>query len=167
MGIPTLSPIMTDWQVTEHDPRDPDVVGILERHLAFARSVTAPEDVHALDLDGLLDPSITFVGLRDDGVLLGIGALKQLDDTHFELKSIHTAHEARGRGVARAVVQHLVDTARARGATRVSLETGSMDEFAPSRALYANLGFVESQPFHEYSPSRASTFMTLDLSSRR
>lgn len=154
---------MTDWQVSEHDPRDPDVVGLLERHLSFARSVTAPEDVHALDLDGLLDPAITFVGLREGGVLLGIGALKRLDDTHFELKSIHTAHEARGRGVARAIVQHLLDIARARGATRISLETGSMEEFAPSRSLYADLGFVECGPFHEYSPSRASTFMTLDL----
>ncbi len=154
---------MTDWLVTEHDPRDPDVVALLERHLAFARSVTQPEDVHALDLDGLLDPKITFVGLRDDGVLVGIGALKRLDDTHYELKSIHTAQETRGRGVGRAVVEHLLELAKGRGATRVSLETGSMDEFAPSRALYADLGFVESGPFHEYAPSRASTFMTLDL----
>ena len=92
-----------------------------------------------------------------------VGDIKQLDDTHFELKSIHTAQEARGRGVGRAVVEHLIDAVRARGGARVSLETGSMEEFAPSRALYARLGFVESEPFDTYSPSRASTFMTLDL----
>lgn len=155
---------MSGWQITTHDPRDPDVIALLERHLAFARSVTPPEDVHALDVAGLLDPSITFVGLRENGSLLGIGAIKVLDETHFELKSIHTAKEARGRGVGRAIVEHLLGLAQQRGASRVSLETGSMEEFAPSRALYQRLGFVESDPFHEYSPSRASTFMTLELS---
>lgn len=154
---------MADWSVSIDDPRAPDVVALLERHLEFAHSVTPPDDVHALDLDGLLDPSVTFFSLREGGVLLGIGAIKQIDDSHFELKSIHTALEARGRGVGRAVVEHLIDRARERGAARVSLETGSMEEFAPSRALYAGFGFAETEPFGTYSPSRASTFMTLCL----
>lgn len=154
---------MGTWTVIADDPRASDVVALLERHLDFARSVTPPEDVHALDLDGLLDPSVTFFSLRDDGALLGIGAIKQLDPTHVELKSIHTAEEARGMGVGRAVVERLLQTARERGATRVSLETGAMDEFAPSRALYSMLGFVECEPFAEYLPSRNSTFMTLEL----
>lgn len=154
---------MADWNVTVDDPRSPDVMALLDRHLEFAHSVTPPDDVHALDLEGLTDPRVTFFSLREGGVLLGIGAIKQLDDSHFELKSIHTTQEARGRGVGRTVVGHLIDTVRERGATRVSLETGSMEEFAPSRALYAGLGFVESGPFDTYSPSRASTFMTLYL----
>lgn len=145
------------------DPRRADVVALLERHLEFARGVTPPEDVHALDLDGLLDPTVGFFSLRDKGTLLGIGAIKALDDTHMELKSIHTAEEARGNGVGRTMVEHLLDIARQRGATRVSLETGAMDAFAASRALYARLGFVECEPFGNYSPSRGSTFMTLEL----
>jgi putative acetyltransferase len=154
---------MQSWQVAEEDPRNPDVVSLLERHLEFARGVTPPEDVHALDLDGLLDPKVTFFSLRDGGTLLGIGAIKALDDAHVELKSIHTAEEARGNGVGRAVVEHLLAVARDRGASRVSLETGSMEEFAASRALYTRLGFVECDPFADYSPSRSSTFMTLQL----
>lgn len=154
---------MLSWRVTQDDPRSPDVVKLLQRHLEFARGVTPPEDVHALDLDGLLDPTVTFFSLRDGGTLLGIGAIKQLDDGHMELKSIHTAEEARGNGVGRTVVEHLLAVARDRGAGRVSLETGSMEEFAPSRALYSRLGFVECEPFGDYSPSRSATFMTLEL----
>lgn len=154
---------MTSWTVSEDDPRSPDIVALLERHLNFAREVTPPEDVHALDLDGLLDPRVTFFSLRDHDRLLGIGAIKELDDSHFELKSIHTAEHARGKGVGRAVVDRLVGYARERGATRVSLETGSMEEFAPSRALYSRLGFTECGPFDEYSPARNSVFMTLEL----
>jgi len=154
---------MQSWSVTLEDPRNSDVVTLLERHLEFARGVTPPEDVHALDLDGLLDPKVTFFSLRDGGTLLGIGAIKELDHYHMELKSIHTAQEARGNGVGRTVVEHLLAVARQRGASRVSLETGSMEEFAPSRALYTRLGFVECEPFGDYSPSRSSTFMTLEL----
>jgi putative acetyltransferase len=154
---------MPSWKVAEEDPRNPDVVELLERHLEFARGATPPEDVHALDLDGLLDPTVIFFSLRDNGTLLGIGAVKALDSTHVELKSIHTAEGARGNGVGRAMVEHLLAVARERGASRVSLETGSMEEFAPSRALYTRLGFVECEPFDDYSPSRASTFMTLQL----
>jgi putative acetyltransferase len=154
---------MQSWTVTREDPRNPDVVTLLERHLEFARGVTPPEDVHALDLDGLLDPKVAFFGLREGETLLGIGAIKELDDDHMELKSIHTAQEARGNGVGRTLVEHLLAVARERGAARVSLETGSMEEFAPSRALYTRLGFVQCEPFGDYSPSRASTFMTLQL----
>lgn len=154
---------MLSWRVTQDDPRSPDVVSLLHRHLEFARGVTPPEDVHALDLDGLLDPAVTFFSLRDGRTLLGIGAIKQLAEGHMELKSIHTAEEARGNGVGRTVVEHLLAVARDRGASRVSLETGSMEEFAPSRALYTRLGFVECEPFGDYTPSRSSTFMTLEL----
>jgi putative acetyltransferase len=154
---------MSEWMVSVADPRKPEIVALLERHLAFARSETPPEDVHALDLDGLLDPSVTLFSLREGEDLLGIGAIKQLRGTVMELKSIHTAEEVRGRGVGRAIVEHLLSVARERGATRVFLETGSMDAFAPSRALYERVGFVECGPFDTYVPSRSSTFMTMDL----
>lgn len=154
---------MNSWSITTDDPRNPDVIVLLERHLAFANEVTPPDDVHALDLDGLLESSVTFFSLRDDGRLLGIGAIKELDATHFELKSIHTAEEARGNGVGRAMVDHLLGIATERGARRVSLETGNMEAFAPSRALYASAGFVECGPFADYEPGRSSAFMTLEL----
>jgi len=145
------------------DPCAADVHALLERHLDFCRATSPPEDVHALDLDGLLDPAVTFYSVRRDGDLLAIGALKQLDATHGELKSMHTAAAARGQGAARALVEHVVAVARGRGYERVSLETGTMDAFEPARTLYATAGFAPCGPFGRYAPSPNSTFMTLVL----
>jgi putative acetyltransferase len=145
------------------DPRGDDVRALLHRHLTFARAVTPPEDVHALDLDGLLDASISFYGYREDGRLLAIGALKHLDDEHAEVKSMHTAEAARGRGLGRTMLEHLLDVARERGYRRVSLETGAMDAFAPARALYASAGFVVSGPFDDYPDSPNSVYMSLEV----
>jgi len=146
------------------NPRRHDVRTLLEQHLTFARGVTPPEDVHALDLDGLLDSTIAFFSLRVEGELLGVGALKQLDADHVELKSMHTAVAARRRGVGRAIVQHLLAVAAARGVRRVSLETGAGEAFAPARALYAGSGFVPCGPFGDYAASPNSAFMTRLLS---
>ena len=154
---------VAEGEITADDPRADDVSELLERHLAFAHANTPPEGVHALDVDGLLDPAVTFFSFRRDGELLGVGALKQLDRHHAELKSMHTAQAARGRGVGRAMLGHLIGVARERGCRRVSLETGSMDAFAPARSLYASAGFTPCGPFGDYSPSRSSTFMTLSL----
>jgi putative acetyltransferase len=145
------------------DPRAADVRALLRRHLVFANAHSPPEDVHALDIDGLLDPAVTFYGFRRDGELLGVGALKHLDPRHGELKSMHTAEAARGHGVGRAVLAHLIGVARGRGYHRVSLETGSMAAFAPARSLYRGAGFEVGQPFGSYRPSPNSTFMTLLL----
>ena len=145
------------------DPRAHDIRALLVRHLAFANEHSPPEDVHALDLDDLLAPSITFFSARREGALLGIGALKEIAPDHAEVKSMHTVEVARGTGVARAMVDHLVTVARERGYRRVSLETGSMEAFAPARALYATAGFTDCEPFAEYVPSRHSIFMTLAL----
>ncbi len=119
--------------------------------------------MHALGADGLADPAVTFFSCRRDGELLAIGALKQLDGQHAELKSMHTAAAARGRGIGRAMVEHLVGVARDRGCTRVSLETGSTAAFAPARSLYARAGFSPCSPFGDYPPGRGNTFMTLAL----
>jgi GNAT superfamily N-acetyltransferase len=97
---------------------------------------------------------------------LAVGALKQLTDDHAELKSMHTAARARGRGLGGAILCHLVGMARDRGVARVSLETGSMEAFAPARSLYARAGFTPCEPFGAYRPSPSSTFMTLAIDGR-
>jgi putative acetyltransferase len=150
-------------EISIDDPRAIDIRGLLERHLAFTNSHSPPEDVHALDVEGLLDPAVTFFSFRVADELLGVGALKQLDDHHAEVKSMHTAEAARGRGVARAILEHLLAVARERGYTRVSLETGSMAAFLPARTLYASAGFVSCGPFGDYRLSPNSTYMTLSL----
>jgi putative acetyltransferase len=119
--------------------------------------------VHALDVDGLVVADVTFFSVRDNGVLLGVGAIKELDPTHGELKSMHTLVESRGRGVGRAVLTRLIEVARERGYTTVNLETGSMEAFAPARALYASVGFVDCPPFGDYVESTYSSFMSLSL----
>jgi putative acetyltransferase len=152
-----------DGEILVDDPAAGDVRELLERHLAFARAQSPPEDVHALDGGGLLDPSVTFFSYRRSGELLAVGALRPLDARHAELKSMHTAEAARGRGIGRAILAHIIGVARDRGYRRISLETGSVAAFAPARALYASHGFVPCAPFGGYHPSPYSTFMTLAL----
>jgi putative acetyltransferase len=150
-------------EISIDDPHAADVRELLARHLEFARSHTPPEGVYALAADDLADPAVTLFSYRAGGALLALGALKRLDHRHAELKSMHTAVAARGRGIGRAMVEHLVAVARERGFERVSLETGSMPAFAPARALYRSAGFVPSGPFGGYRESPTSTFMTLAL----
>ena len=157
------TPVTVPGEISVDDPRRPDVQALLERHLTFALSASPPEHSFALDVDGLLDPAITFCSLRADGELLGIGAIKRLDAEHAEIKSMHTTQAARGRGVGRAMLSHLLGLARSRGYRRVSLETGTMAEFAPARALYASAGFEACGPFADYQPSADNYFMTLAL----
>lgn len=150
-------------RIAADDPRNPDVQALLARHRAFALGQTPPEHAFALDAAGLLDPAIMFFSLREDGSLLGIGAIRQLDPRHAEIKSMHTAEAARGRGIGRAMLAHLLDIARARGFRQVSLETGTTAAFAPARALYTSAGFVPCGPFSDYRPSQDNYFMTLVL----
>jgi putative acetyltransferase len=146
--------------ISTDDPRADDVRELLERHLAYARAHTAPEDVFALDVEALVDPAVTFFSYRADGELLGVGALRRLDARHAEIKSMHTAEAARGRGVARAIVLHVLRVARERGYRRVSLETGSGPAFVPARSLYASVGFAVCEPFADYPASPNSVHMT-------
>jgi putative acetyltransferase len=154
---------MTDGVISVDDPRAPDVCRLLTLHLAFARGQTPPEDAHALDVEDLADATVTFFSFRRDGVLLGFGALKQLDDEHAEVKSMHTVQHARGQGIGRRMVEHLIAVARERGYRKLSLETGSMAAFEPARTLYASAGFVPCEPFGSYRASPNSTYMTLRL----
>jgi putative acetyltransferase len=152
-----------DLVIAVDDPRIDDVRTLLDRHLAFAREVTPPDHVHAMEVDDLVDPAVTFFSVRRAGVLLGVGALKRLDESHAEVKSMHTSESARGEGVGRAMVGHLLAVAADRGYQRVSLETGTMDAFAPARSLYTTVGFEPCAPFGEYSDNPHSAYMTIDL----
>jgi putative acetyltransferase len=154
---------VADLDIAEDDPHRDDVSALLHRHLDFARSCTPAEFVFALDLDGLADPTVTFCSARRSGELLGVGALKQLDPAHGEVKSMHTAAASRRQGVGAALLAHLVELARQRGYRRVSLETGAQEEFAPARALYSRAGFSVCGPFGDYPNSGYSVFMTLAL----
>jgi putative acetyltransferase len=142
---------------------DPRVVDLLHTHLTRARAETAPGSAPALDLSGLRAPEVTFWSAWDDDAVVGVGALKRLSADHGEVKSMHTAEAARGRGVGSAILLRIMAAARARGMLRLSLETGSWPYFSPARALYARHGFVECPPFGEYRADPNSVFMTVVL----
>ena len=142
---------------------DPLVRELLQTHLRQARAETARGSAHALDLQELQAPDIEFWSVWRDGQLVAIGALKRLPADHFEIKSMHTIGASRRTGVASALLRHIIDAARRRGARRLSLETGSWSYFGPARALYRKHGFVECEPFADYIPDPNSIFMTLAL----
>lgn len=150
-------------RITLDDLTDPAVIALLDGHVARLRSISPPESPHALDLDGLRAPDVTFWVARDGDEVLGCGALTEIAPGHGEVKSMRTAPTAQRRGVARAVLAEILAEARRRGLSRLSLETGSADFFAPARALYAAHGFAECEPFGTYRPDPHSTFMTLPL----
>ena len=149
--------------ITPGDLTDPRVVDLLQHHLTTARAHTAPGSAHALDVGALQTPDVTFWTAWDGDTLLAVGALKRLADDHGEVKSMHTAEQARRQGAASAMLQTIIASARARGMSRLSLETGSWDYFLPAHALYRKHGFIECQPFGDYAPDPNSIFMTLDL----
>lgn len=150
-------------QIRIDDLRGPEVAALLQTHVAFCRASSPPESTHVLDLDALRAADITFWTAWEGSELLGCGALKQLDAGHGEIKSMHTAARRRGRGVGLAILKQIVAEARSRGYRRLSLETGSMEAFAPARALYSAFGFVECPPFGGYRLDPNSVFMTLEL----
>ena len=157
---------MQNWavRITVEDPTATDITELLEEHLADMHAESPPESVHALDVERLRADHVTFLAARDDaGTLLGVGALAELDPAHGELKSMRTAHAARGQGVAAAIVAALLERARERGYARVSLETGSQDYFAAAHRLYARNGFEECGPFGDYAEDPNSRFLTLEL----
>jgi putative acetyltransferase len=154
---------MPEALIAVDDPRTPDVTELLGAHLAHMNSQTPPENVFALGMSGLLDPSVTLYSYRRAGELLAIGALKDLGSRWGEIKSMHTALAARRGGIGRAMLTHIIGVARDRGYRLLSLETGSVAGFEPARALYASAGFNECGAFADYAPSSFSTFMELPL----
>jgi putative acetyltransferase len=153
--------------IREDDLSGPEIAALLKVHLDHMHATSPPESTHALDLDGLRVPEITLWTLWDGATLLGCGALKELDAGHGEIKSMHTAAAARGRGVARRLLQHIIETARQRGYRRLSLETGSTAEFAAAQGLYRGFGFQDCGPFAGYVLDPFSVFMTLELDAAR
>jgi putative acetyltransferase len=136
---------------------------LLEEHLQGMHELSPPESVHALDLEKLRQPGITFWSAWEGPLLLGCGALKELDPGHGEVKSMRTPGAHRRRGAGRAILAHIVEVARSRSYERLSLETGSMEEFRPAQRLYESFGFTYCGPFGDYVEDPNSVFMTLRL----
>ena len=146
--------------IAEEHPLTPDLSLLFERHTADMHADTPPESIHMMDKGALAAPGIRFFVLRDGGVPLSMGAYKRIDAAHAEIKSMHVLVEARGRGLSKAMLDHLVAAARADGFLRLSLETGVQPTFVAARALYARAGFEDCGPFQGYGPDPNSVFMT-------
>ncbi len=141
----------------------PAVHALLNEHLQSMYDLSPPESVHALDLEKLRKPEITFWTAWDGPLLLGCGALKELDRKHGEVKSMRTPDAQRRRGAGRTILAHIIAVARSRSYERLSLETGSMQSFRPAQQLYESFGLVTCGPFGDYVEDPYSAFMTLSL----
>ena len=150
-------------RIERDDLTHPDMVALIELHLRSAFENSPPGSVFALDLSGLRDPAVTLWSAWEGDDLLGMGALKQLDAAHGELKSMRTAPAHLRKGVAAAMLDHLIAEGRRRGYARLSLETGNNAPFAPARAMYERAGFVPCGPFAGYSDESFSRYYTLAL----
>ncbi|MGI5350750.1 GNAT family N-acetyltransferase [Streptomyces sp. CA-250714] len=140
-----------------------EIAEFLEEHVQQMRSLTPLESKHALDLDGLRKPDVTFWSASEDGTLVACGAIKMLDPSHAELKSMRTRPTRQRSGVASMLLRHIIAEAEDMGFTRLSLETGSAEFFLPARKLYEKFGFRYCEPFADYRPDPNSAFMTRTL----
>lgn len=147
------------------DLSGPEISELLREHLRCMALVSPPQSRHALDVEELRSPDITFWSIWNESELAGCGALKELDERHGEIKSMRTAYAYQRKGVASQVLRHLIEEAKRRGYRRLSLETGSMDYFEPARRLYASFGFTYCGPFGSYAQDSNSMFMTKELDS--
>ncbi len=147
-------------EIRADDLKGPEIRALLQRHLDEMATYSPPESIHALDLDGLRVPEITFWTLWEGESLLGCGALKEIDVQHGEIKSMHVHSDARGKGVADIMLNHIMDEARNRNYNRLSLETGSMPAFIPARKLYEKYGFEKCAVFGDYKVDVHSICMT-------
>ncbi len=150
-------------RIVEGDLSNPQVTGLLEQHLQGMHEHSPPESVHALDLEGLRAANVTFWSAWEGEELLGCGALQELGSGHGEIKSMRTAEKHLGKGVGSEILHHIIDEARRRSYTRLSLETGSGPGFEASHALYLKFGFVFCGPFSDYTDDPFSRFMTLEI----
>jgi putative acetyltransferase len=150
-------------QIRVDDLAGSEIRALLTEHLHSMRQLSPPESMHALDLAALLRPEITFWTVWSHAELLGCGALKELNPVHGEVKSMRTASAHRRKGVARAMLQHIVVEARKRSYARLSLETGSMPAFHAARRLYESFGFTYCSPFADYTEDPNSVFLTRAL----
>jgi len=150
-------------EIKKDDLTGVEVAELIREHL-YSMTLNSPsESIHALDLEKLKQPDITFWSAWEGNELIGMGALKELDSYHGEIKSMRTATSYLRKGVARRMLQHILGEAMKRGYKRLSLETGSMAAFEPARKLYANFGFEICEPFADYIEDPNSIFMTKEL----
>ncbi len=149
--------------IAEEHPLTPDLALLFDRHTADMHAETPPESIYMMDKGALAAPGIRFFVLREDGAALAMGAIKRIDAGEAEIKSMHVLAEARGRGLSKRMLEHLIAAAQDAGFTRLSLETGIQSTFVAARALYARAGFVESGPFGDYSLDPNSVYMTKAL----
>ncbi len=159
----TEGEFLVAWEFHEGELNHGDVRALLNQHLAEMRAGSPPEACHVLPIDGLKSPGIRVFTVREDGILLGCGALKRLEPGHGEVKSMRTADAALGRGVGKALLDHIVDAARAEVMSRLSLETGSTDQFAAANHLYEKEGFERCGPFGGYADTPSTRFFTREL----
>ena len=152
-----------NWQIFEGELDREDVCALLHQHFAEMRSGSPPEACHVLPIDGLKDPATRFFTLRKNGALLGCGALKTLAPGHGEVKSMRTANEALGRGIGQAMLDHLLETARTAGMRRISLETGSTQQFAAANRLYEKNGFERVGAFGDYPDTPWTHFYSREI----
>jgi putative acetyltransferase len=145
------------------DLSSPEIIGLLREHLRSVALHSPPESVHALGLEALRNPDITFWSIWQDSELMGCGAIKELDSRHGEIKSMRTVSSHRRKGIAATLMHHILEEAGRRSYERLSLETGSMDAFAPARSLYASFGFKPCGPFANYVEDPYSVFMTREV----
>jgi putative acetyltransferase len=145
------------------DLTGPEIARFLDEHVREMLSITPPESKHALDLDGLRRPEITFWSVLDGDTLVACGAIKRLDAYHAEVKSMRTAPARKRSGIASLLLEHIITQARHMGFARLSLETGSDEFFLPARRLYEKFGFRYCEPFAGYRPDPLSVFMTRTL----
>ena len=150
----------TPLRIIEDDLSGPQIAALLRLHLAEMHGWSPPQSVHAMPIERLRAPDVTFYSAWYGDALAGCGALKQIDAHHGELKSMRAHPDYRGNGVGRAILDHLLAAARARGYTRVSLETGRPAPFLPARRLYEANGFTECPPFGNYAADDFSICMT-------
>ncbi len=150
-------------RIETDDLTRPAVHDLLNEHLQHMHSLSPAESVHALNLEKLRHPDITFWTAWDGTELLGCGALKQLDARSGEVKSMRTPTALRRRGAGRALLAHIIDEAKSRGCTSLWLETGAVQAFRPAQKLYESFGFVTCGPFADYSLDPYSVFMTLEI----
>ena len=151
------------WRFFEGELDRDDVRALLSQHFAEMRAGSPPEACHVLPIDGLKEPAIRFFTLREDGVLLGCGAVKRLEPGYGEVKSMRTANAALGRGVGKAMLDHIVAAARSEGMARLSLETGSTEQFAAALRLYEKEGFERCGPFGDYADTPFTRFFTKEI----
>ncbi len=154
---------MVQFEIRRDDLRGKEIAALIHEHLLDMHETSPPESVHALGLEALRAPEITFWSAWQGGDLLGCGALKQLDAQHGEIKSMRTANAHLRKGVASKMLQHILSEAERRTYRRVSLETGSMAAFDAARALYERFGFEYCGPFADYWNDPNSVFMTKEL----